>query len=322
VFRPIGSPATKTGERDVGDGWPVTVGLAFGDRLLAAGAMRATVRAEAGGRVAALWREEIDGRRTDLLMPMTDAVYDPFVWPKTGSYPLVPWSNLIRDSRFRFDGAEARVVPNPTTAPHALHGFAQMRPWNVTAATDATLDLNFAHVPSEVAPWPWAFESTQHLVLAPDGLSVEIAVKNLSDKPMPAGLGAHPFLMVRHGDRIRFACREQWQTDASGFATGRREAAAPYDAPQDATARTQHYAGWDGRATIERPDGTRIEIAATAPLDQLVFHVPAGGAYACLEPVSHVVDAFNLAPAGVEGTGLRRLAPGERLAAMVKIGLG
>lgn len=284
--------------------------------------MRATVRAEAGGRVSALWREESGGRRTDLLMPMTEGAYDPFVWPKTGSYPLVPWSNLIRDSRFRFDGAEARVSANPTTAPHALHGFAQMRPWAVTEAAEATLTLRFAHVPDATARWPWAFEATQRLTLAPDGLSIEIAVRNLSDKPMPAGLGAHPFLMVRHGDRIRFGCRERWETDPAGFATGRREAAAPYDSVQDATARTLHFAGWDGRATIDRPDGTQIVVSAAAPLDQLVFHVPAGGAYACLEPVSHVVDAFNLESAGVEGTGLRRLAPGERLAATVKMGLG
>jgi len=297
-------------------------GTTASDRLLKAGAMRATVRAQAGGRIAALWREEAGGRRIDILMPMADGGYDPFVWPKTGSYPLVPWSGFIRGSRFRFEGREVEVTPNPTSLPHAMHGFTQLRPWAVTAATDARLEMRYAHAAGGEVPWPWSFEATQRLTLTPDGLTIEIAIKNLSDSAMPAGLGVHPFLMVRHGDRIRFAAREMWTADNTGFVTGTREPVAAYDAVQDANAVTRHYADWDGRATIDRPDGTQIVISAAAPLDKLVFHVPAGGPYACLEPVSHVADAFNLEPAGVDGTGLRRLAAGESLAATAKIGLG
>ena len=36
-----------------------------------------------------------------------------------------------------------------------------------------------------------------------------------------------------------------------------------------------------------------------------------------VEPVSHVVDAVNLAAAGVPDTGARELAPGETLAGTV-----
>ena len=44
-----------------------------------------------------------------------------------------------------------------------------------------------------------------------------------------------------------------------------------------------------------------------------------GGAYCCLEPVSHVTDAFNLAANGVGGTGYRSLLAGERIAATVRM---
>src|SRR3954451_3881028 len=70
---------------------------------LAAGAMRAAVRPQDGGRLASLWREGPGNSRTDVLVPMAAGSFDPLVWPKAGTYPLVPYSNRIRNAAFRFD---------------------------------------------------------------------------------------------------------------------------------------------------------------------------------------------------------------------------
>ena len=64
-----------------------------------------------------------------------------------------------------------------------------------------------------------------------------------------------------------------------------------------------------------------IIIDLKGDLTNLVLHVPVGAPYACIEPVTHVADAFNLAAAGVEGTGARVLQPGETLAGLVRLGL-
>jgi aldose 1-epimerase len=288
---------------------------------LKAGPMRALVRAGDGGRIAALWREDPKGRRTDVFVPMADGPYDPPAWPKAGCYPLVPWSNRIRGAAFRFGGREVRLPPHPASVPHAVHGFAQTRPWRVASAAEASLEMHYDHAPDA---WPWAFSAVQRLSLDMAGLTLDIAVTNRSAEPMPCGLGVHPFIAVSPGDRIRFTAGVAWAQDDAGCGTQARAldpAESRHDRPHDATAVSDYRAGFDGMASIARGDGTRVVIETGAPFDHLVFHVPAGGAYACLEPVTHVADAFNLAERGIEGSGMRVLAPGQTLAGLVRIGL-
>ena len=44
-----------------------------------------------------------------------------------------------------------------------------------------------------------------------------------------------------------------------------------------------------------------------------MIYVPPGQDFFCVEPVSHVNDGFNMLERGVEGTGVRVLAPGQTL---------
>jgi aldose 1-epimerase len=295
------------------------------DRLLRAGPMRATLRARDGGRVAALWRAESDGRRTNIVVPMPDGDYEPTQWPKAGIYPLVPWSGRIRDARFAFAGTQIAVEPQPGS-PHALHGFAHRIAWRVAdlGADRATMELT--HDPA-VAPshgWPWAFRATQRLALDPAGLAIEIALTNDSDRPMPAGLGVHPFLVAGPADRVRFRADALWRSDADGCAVAcerRAGDAALRDGTLAPAGETIQFAGCDGHAELRRADGVRVVIESTPDFPCLVLHAPPGTPYACIEPVSHVADAFNLHAAGVAGGGMRILGPGETLAGRVRIGL-
>lgn len=292
---------------------------------LSAGPMRATVRPRDGGRIASFWRREPSGHRTDLLVPMPEAAFDPAIWPKAGSYPLVPYSNRIRDATFRFGETRVELAPHPAAAPHALHGFCQMRPWTVSRQAAAQIEMRYRHDPqSDPNGWPWAFEVVQLITLGPSGLTHEIGVESRADSAMPMGLGVHPYFAVSKGDRIRFTADALWQADADGCGKQLHRlagSARQYDSGHGDRDVTTYYAGWDGNAWIQRHDGTEIVIQASAPLDHLVLHVPAGGRYLCLEPVSHVADAFNLAAAGQPETGMRVLNPGEVLRATVRIGV-
>jgi aldose 1-epimerase len=295
-------------------------GLAAGEHRLAAGPMRAVVRAGAGGRIAAAWREEPKGRRTDLLQPMPAGDFDPCAWPKGGCYPLVPWSNRIRDGRFVFRGRTVDL-DYPSALPHGLHGFAQRGSWQVTAVTETDLTMIFRHA---AAPgWPWTFEATQRVLLDGAGLTLEIAVTNTGTEPMPAGLGVHPYLACGAGDRLRLTAAVLWERDADMCATVARQLDAAAGRRDDTLGadETVYLAGFEGVASLARHDGSRVVLETGAPFDHLVLHVPAGAPYACVEPVTHVADAFNLAAAGVGGSGFRVLEPGESLAGVVRMGL-
>ena len=84
-------------------------------------------------------------------------------------------------------------------------------------------------------------------------------------------------------------------------------------------ARDYSFDGWEGYALIHWPGRPEdLEIGADATLTHLILHRPPGLPYFCLEPVSHVTNAFNLAAAGYQGTGMRRLASGETLRAVCR----
>ena len=74
------------------------------------------------------------------------------------------------------------------------------------------------------------------------------------------------------------------------------------------------FTGWNRKATIVWDDcGLALDIECPPPLD--ICHVYSPGsdaAFFCLEPVTHAVDAHNLAP-GPAAHGLVVLAPGEAL---------
>lgn len=291
---------------------------------LSAGAMRVLVRPADGGRVAAFWREAA-GRRAEVLMPMGDAGFDPLFWPKAGTYPLAPFSNRIRAGAFSFGEREVRLAAHPACEPHALHGFSQLRDWHVTQRSAAQIEMRYRHDPAQAPDtWPWSFEAIQKITLDPAGMTHEIGVESHADTDMPVGLGLHPYFAVARGDTIRFSAQAEWEQDEDGCATRLRRlegSGCQQDRLHDGEPLTFYYAGWDGRAVITRQDGATITIEADQPFDHLVVHVPPGGAYLCIEPVSHVADAFNLASRGAAGTGMRVLAPGGAIWGRMRIGV-
>jgi aldose 1-epimerase len=54
------------------------------------------------------------------------------------------------------------------------------------------------------------------------------------------------------------------------------------------------------------------------PLNHLVVYAPDGRDYACVEPMTHAIDAHNRGTAG-DRLGLVELAPGETLAIEVRL---
>ncbi len=286
---------------------------------LRAGALTMDIAPAAGGRIAALVSVDAAGRRTDWLAPMPASClrdgFDGLAWPKAGCYPLLPFSNRISGGRFQWAGREVRLAPHPGQA-HAMHGVAHARAWQVDALTASSAELSLRYVPVADS-WPWPFVATQRLVLTPEGLHVEMSLRNAGDTPMPAGGGFHPYFARTPGMRVRFAADTVWPMDADEVATGRRpvsEREAFGDArplPEDSF--SVYYSGWRQLAEVRHPSGAVLTLRADDPLDHFILHAPGGAGYFCLEPVSHVSDAINLSAQGWDGTGLRVLAPGAAL---------
>ncbi len=226
-------------------------------------------------------------------------------------FPLIPFANRIAQGRFEFDGRSVQLSRNWSGDPHPLHGYGWRAPWSVAGVGTSSATMRFEGGGDE---WPWQYRCEQHFQLLPDGLSIELSIRNLSAAPMPAMLGLHPYFHDAAHARLSAVLPRVWMTDeaalpiaeaptpqAWGFEPGRIVNTLPLD---------HCFSGWDGVATLRWPDRT-VTVRAT---DCRCLHIyaPAGKDFFCLEPQS--------APAGALGRGsdqLTVIASAERAAIRV-----
>jgi galactose mutarotase-like enzyme len=155
-----------------------------------------------------------------------------------------------------------------------------------------------------------------------DGVTVAKEIE-LADKPMPAGLGLHPYFAFQPQDTLSFETTTDWPVTADFLAGPPRPAIPDHAVPARLPNQTMtlYRSGWTGACTLYSERGLAVELHASPVFDHFVVHHPDSAPYLCLEPASHAPDAFNLAEAGVSGTGCRVLEPGETLRGTVDIAL-
>lgn len=272
---------------------------------LAAGDYRLDLDPERGGSVAAFaWRGE----------PLFRPTCGPSVLD-TGCFPLAPFSNRIGNGRFD----AVRLSPNfpGSDHPHTIHGFGWLAAWEVIEAGVDRAVLRHAHEPGE---WPWRYVAEQRFELGDEGLVHALSLRNLSESPMPAGLGVHPYFPRSEHTVYRALHRGEWQTASDGLPVLLQEAGEAIDwsrgAPVSTRAVDTVYTGREGPLTIQWPErGLVLTISPSEDLSFTVVYVPGDGDFFCVEPVSHETDALNH-PAGAAP--MRWIAPGEAFAVDIR----
>lgn len=281
---------------------------------LADGRWKVTVAPSLGGSLLAC---EHDGAEVFRPTPQPAGGGRPAM--RSCHFPLVPWSNRVEGSRFRFDGVDVALAPNVDGSAHAMHGHGWQAAWRVVASGAASCTLTFER--AVTADWPWAYRATQRIALADGALAIDLGLENRGAAPMPGGLGFHPFLPRTAGARLAFAAERVSSLPAGEFpgeAIPVPDALSFRDAPRIADREgTDHcFEDWSGEAVVA--DGTRtFRLSSSATARYAIVYVPAGGDYFCLEPVTHAVNAMNRRDAAASG--LWRLAPGEARRASLSI---
>lgn len=268
--------------------------------LLRAGRLAIDLAPQAGGSIA---RFQVDG--TDVLRPMTPVDIASGRGNDAAAYPLVPFSNRIANGRLAFEGELFHLVRNWPGVNHPMHGDGWAHAWTVMEATGCSAEIVYEHGRAGAAGgWPFRYRARQRYRLEADRLVVTLSIENLEDRPVPAGLGLHPFLIRENDTELSCRCRAVWRTDADVLPVERIALPAAWDF---STSRRVNevtldncFDGWDGSATIVWPRrGLRMILEASDLFRHLVIYVPPERPYFCIEPVSHAsgeVGRLPLAP--------------------------
>lgn len=231
------------------------------------------------------------------------------------SFPLVPWCNRIRLGRAQALGREIVLPPDPWTV-HTLHGLGWRGSWRVRDASLTQAQLDFVHTAPAGPGWPWSFQASQVFALQAAGFECRMTLTNLSDAPMPYGLGHHPYFEHLPGTWLQCEVQAMWAADDQRLPTGLVQ---PDFLPQLArglvleTLDLDHnFIGWNHAFTVRWPGRQRQAVLRAAPpLDFFVLYCPRGQDHFCAEPVSNCTDWLNLPgrPAHEVGGGV--VAPGQ-----------
>lgn len=282
---------------------------------LACGPLLLTLAPGTGGSVARFdWQSE--GRKTSILRGVerrSANVLD------QASFPLVPFSNRIRGGAFRFRGRNVALARNMVGDPSPLHGQGWLSPWETVAAGDRSAELVFRHRAGE---WPWEYEARQRFDLDERGLTVVLSCANLSEEPMPCGLGQHPYFPCTRETRLDTGVDCAWTIDEQVLPVEKVPAEGRYDlrnrrvCGQDLD---NGFGGWDGRARIADPS-LPFTIDLTSP-DAAYFQLysPSSGGLFVAEPVSHANAALNEPEELWSGLGLRVLEPCESMSLTMRL---
>jgi len=244
---------------------------------------------------------------------------DEFDPVQSAAFVMVPFIGRIAQGRFDYQGRQISLPANLPPEPHAIHGHGWQAVWQIEAQADTALSLLYYH-PADA--WPWTYQARQHFTLMPGGLRLALEVTNLSDKPMPAGLGWHPYF-PRSEARLSLPVTACWPS-------GDDQLQAP---PQPLKQHEKKLQGGkvsgmeldncfdlvQGQFCLDWPD-YRLKMIPDPVFSKATIYVPRGQDYFCVEPVSHAPNAINSALPPSQ-TGLQWLGRGETMRGSVELWL-
>ncbi len=283
--------------------------------VLEAAESRLVLVPETGGSIAA-WRH----RGEDVLRPLAPFALETGSPRALGCFLLIPFSGRVRDGVFS-SGGETFRLDRLGGGDHAIHGNAWQRAWRAEVSADRAL-LSLDHMPD--GAWPFAYAARVEYALAADGMAVSLALENRDARPMPAGMGLHPFFPAAPDVTLGFRAGHVWRNDA-GLLPQARESIPPEwdfrsERPLGQPGLNNGFSGWDGRARLAWPArGLALAIAADSVFAHLVVYTPERDFF-CVEPVTHLANALNLAETAPDH-GLRVLAPGETMRGEIRLTL-
>ena len=235
---------------------------------------------------------------------------------------LGPWANRLDEPAFYANGTRYAfdMELGNVRGPIPIHGFLTMNnQWQVIEVNaDAgsawmTSRLAFFSEPAWIKQWPFAhaIEITHRLR---DGvLEVRTTITNMSRQPMPVAIGFHPYFRLTDSQRdewtLSVGARTHWRLSTTKIPTGETEPierlfATPLAVPLRDLTLDDVFGDLvrdaQGRATVSLiGKAQRLDVVFGPNYRAAVIWAPTPGTFVCIEPMSGITDALNLAQKGL-----------------------
>jgi aldose 1-epimerase len=273
------------------------------------------------GASIAFGRIQRDGAWTDFMRPTDESNYGNA--GLCASYVLVPWSNRIRDGKFRFQGTEYQLRTSYKDGT-AIHGVGKDLAWKVEHVDGQRLRATFKSSDFENINYPFKFSAVQEFTLDGKQFSVFTSVKNEDTRTMPAGFGHHPYFQRVIGSdavSVELPCSQYYLLENAmpdsapvpiseerlDFRTLKPLNPEAYEKGVD-----DLFAGRIGDNPVRIVYGdTEIQMHAGALYKHIILYSPKEKSFWAVEPVTNANDGFNLYDKGILESNIIVLQLGE-----------
>ncbi len=230
-------------------------------------------------------------------------------------FPLMPYSNRLRDGKFMLEGQQYRHELNCPPEIHSSHGDAWMRPWSIIKAAADFIEMRIQATDEQ----PIKYTGTQIIRLEKNAISVLLKVTNNDVITAPFGIGLHPYFPRKPETQLQCDLDNEWTLDnelmpdqlLSNSLKGKMQNSILVNKLPIAGA----YFSRSTDASISLPSSELVlRITTKPPMQHAIIWCPTGQNYFCYEPVSHMIDGFNRSDAASDNslndsTGVMYLSP-------------
>ena len=276
---------------------------------------RAGILPETGASIA-FGRVNSGGAWVDILRPTAPADYGNS--SNCSSFIMLPWCNRIGGGRLNFGGKSHQLAVTQDDGT-ARHGDVRGRAFTVTEASATAIRMTLDSRTQENINWPFAFRADVSYQLDGAAFVWELALTNLDSRPFPAGFGHHPyFVRPAHAPIVQIPCTEQF--DLVNFLAVkapvpivprldfRNPRALPDGELNDLL--TTPTPGEPVRLTFT-DRAVSVVFSADPIFAHWLIYAPLGKPFFAVEPMTNASNGFALDEAGIRGSGVFVLAPGE-----------
>ncbi|WP_163937804.1 aldose 1-epimerase [Paraferrimonas sp. SM1919] len=211
------------------------------------------------------------------------------------AFPLVPFSNRIKDGQFNWQGQAITLMANLASEPHAIHGHGWQQNWQISTQSRDSLELIFSY---KAADWPFSYQCKYFFKLVNGNLTQTLTLKNTGSAAMPFGLGFHPYFIRTDKVNLQAQTTGMWHVDEAVLPSYWQPTSEAFSFNQGAqissTQLDNLFTGLSSNIVINWPEFAKsLTIKCSDNCKFMVVYSPLDAGYFCVEPVTQTSNAFN-----------------------------